>query len=368
MSAYYNEIDPYAAQWLRNLIAAGHIAPGDVDERSIEDVRPDDLRGYTQCHFFAGIGVWSHALRRAGWPDDRPVWTGSCPCQPFSAAGKGVGFDDERHLWPAWHWLIGECRPAVVFGEQVASSAVDPWIDLVQADVEAMGYAFGCVPFPAAGVDAPNIRERAYWLAYANGMRLPGIGRRRQDRVAEHREAGRVANTTSKRHAQRDGFPSAPEGRSGSGAEAVRHGSSVGLADHHGDRLTAQSGRELHHAEHHAQPCGGSGRLADAASAGRRERCADALRSGERSSAEGLEQRTGGVRFLGRSEPAGPADSFWRAADWLLCRDGKWRPVEPGTFPLVDGAPSRVGRLRAYGNAINAEAARAFIETCIDLI
>ena len=62
MTAYYNEIDPFAAQWLRNLINAGHIAPGIVDERSIEDVYPSDLRGFTQCHFFAGIGVWSHAL------------------------------------------------------------------------------------------------------------------------------------------------------------------------------------------------------------------------------------------------------------------------------------------------------------------
>jgi DNA (cytosine-5)-methyltransferase 1 len=62
MTAYYNEHDPFAAAWLRNLIAAGHIAPGDVDERSIVDVRSADLVGYRQCHFFAGIGVWSHAL------------------------------------------------------------------------------------------------------------------------------------------------------------------------------------------------------------------------------------------------------------------------------------------------------------------
>lgn len=110
MASYYNEIDPYAAQWLRNLIAAGHIAPGDVDERSIEDVRPSDLAGYTQCHFFAGIGVWSLALRRAGWADRQRAWTGSCPCQPFSSAGAGAGFADERHLWPAFHHLIEQCH------------------------------------------------------------------------------------------------------------------------------------------------------------------------------------------------------------------------------------------------------------------
>ena len=166
-SAYYNEIDPYAAQWLRNLIASGHIAPGEVDERSIEDVTPDDLRGFTQCHFFAGIGVWSHSLRLAGWPDDKPVWTGSCPCQPFSAAGKGDGFADERHLWPHFFHLISERRPQHVFGEQVASGNANAWFDLVQADLEGMGYAFGLVPFAAAGVGAPHIRERAYWVAHA---------------------------------------------------------------------------------------------------------------------------------------------------------------------------------------------------------
>ena len=75
VSSYYNEFDPFAAAWLRELIKDGQIADGEVDERSIVDVRPDDLRGFTQCHFFAGIGGWSYALRLAGWPDDAPVWT-----------------------------------------------------------------------------------------------------------------------------------------------------------------------------------------------------------------------------------------------------------------------------------------------------
>jgi DNA (cytosine-5)-methyltransferase 1 len=178
VAAYYNEIDPYAAAWLHNLIAAGHLAAGDVDTRSIEDVTPDDIRGYNQCHFFAGIGVWSHALRRAGWPDSKPVWTGSCPCQPFSAAGKGAGFADERHLWPAWHYLIEECRPPIVFGEQVASKDGLGWLDLVQSDMEASGYAIGPVDLCAAGVGAPHIRQRLWFvgerLANADDARLQG--------------------------------------------------------------------------------------------------------------------------------------------------------------------------------------------------
>lgn len=165
MSAYYNEIDPFAAQWLRNLIAAGHIAQGDVDERSIEDVKPSDLIGYKQCHFFAGIGVWSLALRNAGWADSRPVWTGSCPCQPFSAAGAGAGFADERHLWPAFHWLIQECKPAIVLGEQVAGAPGREWVDLVSTDLEAAGYAFGAAVTTAAGTGAAHIRQRLYWVA-----------------------------------------------------------------------------------------------------------------------------------------------------------------------------------------------------------
>jgi DNA (cytosine-5)-methyltransferase 1 len=250
MTAYYNEIDPYAAQWLRNLINAGHIAPGIVDERSIEDVYPSDLRGFTQCHFFAGIGVWSHALRSAGWSDDRPVWTGSCPCQPFSAAGKGAGFTDERHLWPHWHHLIKECRPAVVFGEQVARAP--EWLGLVHGDMGAMGYAMGAMPIEAASAGEQSLRERFFFVAHAcsDGPDNPKNGRE----VGARQELGRVPQ---------------PQGRF---TQAIR------------------------------------------------------------------------------------------------CRDGKTRACEPGFVPWVDGTPGVLGRLRAYGNAINAKAAQVFIECVMDSI
>ena len=182
MGDYYNEHDPFAAQWLRNLIAAGHLPPGDVDERSIEDVVPSDLVGYRHCHFFAGIGGWPYAMQLAGWPDDVPLWTGSCPCQPFSAAGKSGGFADERHLWPAWCWLITQCQPRHIAGEQVASADALRWWDLVATDLEGQGYACAAVDLPAASVGAPHKRSRLFWVAHAvptgraEGWPIAGIG------------------------------------------------------------------------------------------------------------------------------------------------------------------------------------------------
>lgn len=309
MAAYYNEIDPYAAQWLRNLIAAGHIAPGDVDERSIEDVHPDDLRPYTQCHFFAGIGVWSLALRWAGWPDDRPVWTGSCPCQPYSQAGQGLGFDDPRHLWPAFAWLIRERRPGEVLGEQVASKDAEHWLDLVQTDLEAMDYAFGAVAFPSAGIGAPHIRDRTYWVANATSA-----GRRPERQNIQSTDCPETIRTREAQSRRRGTI-----GRMG-------HTSSQGL-----DKCISLDGI----------PGGTLG--------------ADAGQAAQRASVH-----------AGSDGSASAVNGLWADADWLLCRDGKWRPVEPGTFPLAHGAPSRVGRLRAYGNAINAEAATQFIAAYLE--
>lgn len=163
MFSYYNEFDPFAAQWLRELIKCGFIADGVVDERSITEVDPDDLKEFNQCHFFAGIGGWSYALRLAGVPDDTRLWTGSCPCQAFSVAGKQKGFDDERHLWPVFSKLIDECKPPVVFGEQVETAIKYGWLDLVQDDLESYGYACASAVLPAACVGAPHIRHRLYW-------------------------------------------------------------------------------------------------------------------------------------------------------------------------------------------------------------
>jgi DNA (cytosine-5)-methyltransferase 1 len=168
--AYYNENDRKACAWLRELIKAGLITAGDVDERSIADVQPEDLKGYARCHFFAGIGGWDYALQLAGWPEGEPVWSGSCPCQPFSVAGKGLGTKDKRHLWPEFFRLIAECRPPVCFGEQVASKAGREWLAGVRADLEGVAYAVGAADLCAAGVGAPHIRQRLYWMAYANSQ------------------------------------------------------------------------------------------------------------------------------------------------------------------------------------------------------
>lgn len=368
--AYYNEIDLYAAEWLRNLMAAGLIAQGEVDTRSIEDVSPDDLKSFTQCHFFAGIGVWSYALRRAGWPDDFPVWTGSCPCQPFSSAGAGAGFADERHLWPAFHHLIEIRRPAIVFGEQVASKDADPWIDLVCADLESLGYAFGAVPFPSAGIGSPHIRDRAYWVAHAScsgrgegGLHLIGgskaHGERENDQLADVRTPLRLADTT--RGGQRIlGCPVEPG--------EIRHANGGGNAPS-GLANTASEGRRSERSDSHASH-GPEAFQGGQAESGRCSAAGGGLadpnsngcdQTGERQPAARNDGAVGDGCTTAGATAAGPVNGLWRDADWLFCRDGKWRPVEPGTFPLAHGAPARVGRLRAYGNAINAEAAVEFI-------
>lgn len=171
---YYNEFEPFAAEWLKELIKEGLIPAGEVDTRSIVDVEPGDLKDFTQCHFFAGIGGWAYAARLAGWRDDRPMWTGSPPCQPFSVAGKQKGTDDERHLWPVWFNLVRECKPSIIFGEQVSSAIRHGWLDSLQEDLEAENYACAAAVLPASGVGALHKRDRLWIVAHAISDRSQG--------------------------------------------------------------------------------------------------------------------------------------------------------------------------------------------------
>jgi len=330
LSAYYNEIEPYAAQWLRNLIKEGLIADGEVDTRSIVDVSPDELRGFTQCHFFAGIGGWSHALRLAGWPDDRPVWTGSCPCQPFSVAGKGAGTDDARHLWPHFHRLISACRPPVVMGEQVAAAVGKFWLDGVCTDLEGIGYATGAAVVPACAVDAPHRRDRLWFVADADAAQRGEVDCSR----------GRVAGEYALSQRQEDSGGSFA-GCEGHVADANDHGRQTRSGDdqatRHGHSVATAGSSDGSDVAHPDMPHGEGGRL------------------------------SGGVHEEHAYHNGGSLYGAWSDSLWLTRSDGKARRVKSGVCLLANGVPARVGRLRAYGNAIvpplAAEVIRAFMET-----
>ena len=392
--AYYSEFDPGAAAWLRELIGAGLIPAGDVDERDIREVEPTELAEYRQCHFFCGVGGWPLALRLAGWPDDRPVWTGSCPCQPFSSAGKRKGVGDERHLWPDFLRLIEACRPPVVFGEQVASAEVvgteleaafvvavrrgdharanklakrlaqsgsfhfhRRWLDGVRADLEGAGYAFGSSVLGAHSAGAPHIRQRLYWVADAGGeQRQRRQGQQQPTRPAPgewgqestHAERGRPVG----RMADADGAGQQPVSRRVRGEvgdDTGRGGPALGVEhpESHGreQRRAGADGRGV------AGGCGVGVAQGDANQPGPQGRgVPDGGRAGERAAGA-----------------AGGDAGFWAAYDLIPCRDGKARRVEPGTFPLADGFPARVAVLRGFGNAIVPQVAAVFVRAWLEV-
>jgi len=168
LATYYNEIDKACCYWLEALMKADVIPAGHIDSRPIQEVKPEDLDGYTHLHFFAGIGGWAYAARLAGWPDDLELWTGSVPCQPFSLAGKKQGFDDSRHLWPDFFRLIRARRPSVVMGEQTSSAPGYAWLDRVVADLDGEDYSCRATDIPACSVGAPHIRNRLWWVSHPN--------------------------------------------------------------------------------------------------------------------------------------------------------------------------------------------------------
>lgn len=350
MAAYYNEFDPYAAQWLRNLIAAGHIAPGEVDERSIVEVQADDVHGFTQAHFFAGLGGWSYATQLAGLADDEPLWTGSCPCQPFSTAGKQRGTADERHLWPEWFRLIRAVRPVRVFGEQVEGAVRLGWLDAVFGDLEGEGYACGAAVLGAHSVGAPHIRQRLWFVADADSGKRHGLANG-QGRKCDWATAG-----WQQGHGQLERSGNSRLMADASGERQHGREDPAGTRRGHGaqDRRDARlEGRRV----------GGCGRAAElpAGSGGVVGGVGDA--DGAGSQPRGPAAPT--ARH-GRPAVANGGTGFWSDADWLPCRDGKARPVEPGIQPLAHGVSARVGKLRAAGNAIVPQVAAAFMTAAME--
>lgn len=418
MPAYYNEFDPKAAAWLRELIAAELIPDGIVDERSICDVQGKDLEGFEQVHFFAGIGGWAKALEIASWPTDAPVWTGSCPCPPFSSAGKkklcpecegkpiphplktGIfaciecGHEwlaDERHLWPEFLRIIEECRPATIFGEQVAGPDGQVWLAGVRLTLEALGYGVGGSDLCAAGIGAPHIRQRLFWVAdsrcgIVRDERQPVDGKAKEDQGEEDQRqrvradigdggsvSGMVQPHGSGRKSRRASTEAAGHGDS---SESASCASRLAYTDGRfsGNRELQSGG------EHGQQPQDGGtgGRVGDAAGE-RREGSADGI-------TDAHDQGDGPQRHAAVAGCNG--SGFWDAFDLVPCRDGKWRRVpargaEPGLQLLADGLPAglggmwvegagvhplavekvegRVGLLRGFGNAIVPEVAAAFI-------
>jgi DNA (cytosine-5)-methyltransferase 1 len=346
---YYNDNDSFSVKWLRALIAEGLIPKGDVDDRSITEIKPNELDGYTQCHFFAGIGGWPYALRLSGWPEDRPVWTGSCPCQPFSVAGQGKGIEDERHLWPAFRWLIAQKRPAAIFGEQVASSDGREWLSGVRLDLETMGYEVGASDLCAAGVGAPHIRQRLFWVADSkHAQRRPSNtagNQHNRKNTGREKKAGRPTACGAIDHRMADSNVKRQERSSKNRklgwdirpTERIKNGfwsNSIPIPCADG-KWRRVPGRVVNTEVTHG---GDGGRPGES--------------KGKNDTAEKRREGHGGLSESGIGRETGSTKINIE--------------IEPLLFPLADGLPNRVGALRGAGNAIVPQVAAAFIKACFD--
>jgi len=377
MAAYYNEIDPYCAEWLRNLMAAGQIASGEVDTRPIQDVMPGDLKGFSQCHFFAGLGGWSIALKLAGVPDDAPIWTGSPPCQPFSTAGKQKGKNDERHLWPEFYRLIRAGKPETVYGEQVAAAITHEWWDDVADDLEREGYTTGAAVLPACSVGAPHKRDRLWFVAHTQGYNDRGVTRRLPESYEQQ----------------------AQQGQGGARNAQSSSASIMGNAKYNGLPAAAQYGGDGQAIQHHAQgqdgtsePEGTSASSDVAHAELRRRKCESLIRCGKLQlpldAACETQQSTGACsainapsgdvadtnnqalerRDCGISQERPRKFPAWQGGAWIDCPDGKHRLIEPSICLLAHGIPARASKLRAYGNAIVPQVAAQFIKANLEAI
>lgn len=396
---YLNEWSPFAAQWCRNLAEAGEIPDCVVDETDIRLVTGDRLSEYKQCHFFAGIAGWPLALKLAGVPADFPVWTGSCPCQPFSAIGKRKGKSDERHLWPEFRRLYRLGRPAFMFGEQVAGKDGIGWLESVQADLQADGYAVVSAELCSPLVSKDHDRARIYWGAWDTVDFRPVQFAGDCDDDGNCPVCGIDYAECECPRPTEDGVVYT---ETESGLFGLR------LADAYLPRQSADRGAILKNQWNDIGRGGVRGcRLADSTAS--RQPPSRCWPQGERDRANRVQKRehsfgesanSGGLVYHNSTGPQGYAgDGYLYGAGgrndkvaigpvaqsggdvcFVECENGKWRRFQPGSFPMAHGLPrgmgrgkstldalvrdtrkNRVGRIEGYGNAIVPELAALFI-------
>jgi DNA (cytosine-5)-methyltransferase 1 len=297
------------------------------------------------------------------WPDDRPVWTGSCPCQPFSSAGKQKGKADDRHLWPIWFRLIRESKPAIIFGEQVAAAITHGWWDDVAAGLEAEGYSCSAAVLPACSVGKPHKRDR---LGFMGNAELPRpYGGEEFGFAREGKNEGRMQQ-----------FEGSDSPRLMANGAGERLEWSAGAELQGGGTRSSRRSSTMEHADLHE--CGGEER-----GSVREEKEISGVDRKKDGSARRI-SGTGGVTMAdsngigqqGQREvgkPSNTEEGCVREAgefiddsarlEWIECPDGKFRPVKSGLRLLAHGVSSRVGKLRAYGNAIVPQVAAEFIKS-----
>ena len=402
--AYYNEFDPKAAAWIRQLIKNGMIADGEVDERSITEVTADEIRGFTQHHFFAGIGGWSYSLRLAGWADDRPVCTASLPCQPFSVAGAQKGVDDERHLLPHFIELVKQCNFQTIFGEQVPGAIKHGWLDDLCTEMEREKYRVGQIVLTAAGEGAPHIRQRLYWVADSSKQRQSGqreleqplYTTENQDReinriIGTGDISNRVENAISNGQCERAKIRGGLSGQCQDGETCDQFERRSEVCRVGDTELHGYNGSEIRRSIGESEIESG---MLKSEGSNTTQRMGDTEHDGHFASSESGSYATS-VRHSETREnspseseraSASRVISEWDNPDWLYCRDEKYRPIKPSIEPLANGLPrgmgyssdpsepidadntqeARVMRLKGYGNAIVPQVAASFIKAFME--
>lgn len=379
MRVLYNDNDEFAAEWIRQLIAAGKIPEGDVCDRGIETL--------THCppttHLFAGIGGWALALRLAGWNPNRPVWTCSCPCQPYSLAGAGAGDDDDRNLWPESFRLVRLNVPDVLFGEQVESAIGHGWLDGIFADLEGEGYACGAAVLPAAGVGAPHIRSRIFWVAQRRrwGGACRGVSDSKLHGTWQGEQGEQGEEGSGRRRSANDGGDDRWLSNAPSGGQSIerrtggeRNGGHTDIGGTGGGLSNAERAPRRPQHEQDArgrQTSGTANRAMPVENRNGNGRVCDSLQSGLEGHAghENDGDQPGRIKSqtAGSTSAAGDIADVWGDFNLIPCTDGKTRRLKPGLVPLVNGVPGRVGKLRGYGNAIVPQVAAEFIRAFLEM-